>query len=116
MEVVEWKGAIAKREPEKSLTFGFKRDVGRNAQGRITVRHKGGGAKRLWRVIDFKYDKIGVPARVVSIEYDPNRTSFVALLQYRDGEKRYALAPQGLKAGSGVITAENAPLEIGNRR
>lgn len=115
MEVIEWKGVLTKREPEKSLTFGFKRDAGRNAQGRITTRHKGGGVKRLWRAVDFKYDKIGIPARISSIEYDPNRTSFIALLVYRDGEKRYVLAPQSMKVGSEIIVAENAPLEVGNR-
>ncbi len=97
------------------MIFGRKRAAGRNAMGRITTRHKGGGAKRLWREIDFRYDKMDIPARVVSVEYDPNRTSFVALLTYRDGEKRYVLAPQDLKPGMEVVTSEKAPVEIGNR-
>ncbi len=111
----EWKTAITAREPERSLTFGRTRPVGRNNQGRITTRHKGGGVKRLWRAIDFRYDKVNIPGRVVSIEYDPNRTSFIALLQYRDGEKRYVLAPRGLKIGAEVIASEDAPIESGNR-
>ncbi len=115
MEAVDWRAMLTRTEPEKSLVSGRKRDVGRNAQGRITVRHKGAGAKRLWREIDFKYDKIDIPARVASIEYDPNRTSFIALLIYRDGEKRYVLAPQGVKVGSEILTSSSAPLELGNR-
>ncbi len=115
MEIINWRGMITKKEPEKGLVFGFKRDVGRNALGRITTRHKGGGAKRLWREVDFRYDKRDIPARVVAIEYDPNRTGLLALLVYRDGEKRYILAPQGIKVGSEVITSEQAPVEIGNR-
>lgn len=114
-EMIDWRSIITKKDPEKSLTFGFKRDVGRNSSGRITVRHKGGGEKRLWREIDFSYDKKDIPARVVAVEYDPNRTSFIALLLYRDGEKRYVLAPQEFRVGREVIVGENAPLEIGNR-
>lgn len=114
-EFIEWRNTLTKKEPEKSLTFGYRRKVGRNAQGRITTRHKGGGAKRLWREVDFLYDKVGIPARVQTIEYDPNRSTFIALITYRDGEKRYVLAPQGLRVGSDVISAENAPLDIGNR-
>lgn len=113
-EIIDWR-VLTKKEPEKGLTFGFKRDVGRNAFGRITTRHKGGGAKRLWREVDFKYDKVDIPARVWAIEYDPNRTSFIALLVYRDGEKRYVLAPQGLNVGGEVVASENAPIEVGNR-
>ena len=115
METLDWRAVITKNKPEKGLTFGFKRSVGRNAQGRITTRHKGGGEKRLWREIDFKYDKKDVPARVSAIEYDPNRSALIALLVYKDGEKRYTLAPQGLKVGSEIVTSENASLEIGNR-
>jgi len=114
-EFIEWKSVVTRNEPEKRLTAGRKRDVGRNSAGRITVRHKGGGAKRLWREIDFRYDKRDIPARVVSIEYDPNRTGFVALLAYRDGEKRYVLSPQGLLVGKQVLASERAPVEIGNR-
>lgn len=115
MEMVAWKNTVTKKDPEKSLVFGFKRDVGRNSQGRITTRHKGGGAKRLWREVDFLYDKIDVPGRVASIEYDPNRTAYIALINYRDGEKRYVVAPQNLRVGGEVITSENAAVEVGNR-
>lgn len=115
MEGIQWNDILTKREPEKRLRWGFKRNVGRNSQGRITTRHKGGGAKRLWREIDFLYDKVNIPARVISLEYDPNRTGFIALVSYRDGEKRYIAAPQNLKVGSTAITAEQAPVEIGNR-
>jgi large subunit ribosomal protein L2 len=115
MEAIDWGNIITRGEPEKSLTFGFQRAVGRNQYGRITTRHKGAGAKRLYRQIDFKFDKINVPARVISIEYDPNRTSLIALLLYRDGEKRYILLPQGLKIGNEVQVSENAPLDPGNR-
>lgn len=112
---VEWKSKLTQKKPEKSLVFGFRRKVGRNSFGRITTRHKGGGAKRRWREIDFLYDKKGVPARVVSLEYDPNRTSFIALLMYRDGTRRYVLAPQNVKVGSEVMTGEDAALDPGNR-
>ena len=114
-EFVNWKKILTRSEPEKSLTSGRKRDVGRNSQGRITTRHKGAGVKRLWREIDFKYMKIGMPARIMSLEYDPNRSSFIALIQYRDGEKRYVLAPQGVAVGSDVMTSPDAPVEPGNR-
>ena len=106
---------LTKTDPDKRLTGGRHRSVGRNSAGRITVRHKGGGAKRLWREIDFHYDKKDIPARVESIEYDPNRSGFIALLLYKDGERRYVLAPQGLAPGREVVTAEQAPVEIGNR-
>lgn len=115
MEGIDYRKVLTKKDPEKSLISGFKRDVGRNNRGRITTRHKGGGVKRLWRAVDFLYEKVDVPARVVSIEYDPNRTGFIALIVYRDGEKRYVLAPQNMKVGQEVITSENAPLEVGNR-
>ena len=115
MEVVDWKKNLTKKDPYNSLTFGWKRAVGRNSKGRITTRHKGGGVKRLWRDIDFLYDKKDIPARVISIEYDPNRTSFIALIQYRDGEKRYILAGVNLKVGAEILVSENAPLEVGNR-
>ena len=115
VEHIEYRHVITRKGPERSLAFGMKRAVGRNAYGRITTRHKGGGEKRLWREIDFKYDKRDISAKVISIEYDPNRTSFVALVVYRDGEKKYILAPQGLKIGQEVVTSENAQVEIGNR-
>lgn len=114
-EIIEWDNAMVQKEPYSPLTFGWKRAGGRNRQGRITTRHKGGGVKRLWRIIDFKYDKKDMPARVVSVEYDPNRTSFIALVQYRDGERRYVLASQNLRVGLEIITSAHAPLEVGNR-
>jgi large subunit ribosomal protein L2 len=101
--------------PHKALTRGRHRKVGRNADGRITTRHKGGGARRLWREIDFQYQKQGIPARVESIEYDPNRSGFIALLVYADGERRYVLAPHGLQKDARVISAEDAPVQVGNR-
>lgn len=104
---------LTREEPERSLTYGRKRRVGRSL-GKVTSRHKGGGAKRLFRFLDFKRDKKDVPARVFSIEYDPNRTSLIALLHYQDGEKRYILAPDGLKVGDTVISSEGADLKPGN--
>lgn len=114
-EFIDWKSVLTRSYPEKRLTSGRKRDVGRNSAGRITVRHKGGGAKRRWREIDFRYDKRDIPGRVASLQYDPNRTGFIALIVYRDGEKRYVLSPQGLAVGREVVTSERAPIEIGNR-
>lgn len=105
---------ITKQEPERSLLAPLQRRGGRNAQGRITVRHQGGGHKRKYRVIDFRRDKDGVPAKVVGIEYDPNRSANIALLQYADGEKRYILAPVGLKPGDNVLSGEAADIFPGN--
>jgi large subunit ribosomal protein L2 len=102
-------------KPHKALTYGHFRSVGRNNQGRITSMHRGGGVKRLYRDVDFKQNKLDIPARVATIEYDPNRTSRIALLNYRDGEKRYILAPQDLKVDDTVITAEKTPVRVGNR-
>ena len=105
---------ITASEPEKSLTKPIKRTGGRNASGRITCRHKGGGHKRLYRIIDFKRDKSDIPAKVASIEYDPNRSARIALLHYVDGEKRYILAPLGLQVGDNVISGETADIKPGN--
>ncbi len=105
---------ITKSEPEKSLVVHIKKTAGRNAQGKITVRHHGGGAKKKYRIIDFKRNKDGVPAKVAAIEYDPNRTANIALLFYADGEKRYILAPNGLKVGDVLTSGENAEIHIGN--
>lgn len=105
---------ITKKEPEKSLVVTLKKSGGRNSSGRITVRHRGGGAKRKYRIIDFKRDKDGVPAKVASIEYDPNRSAHIALLHYLDGEKRYIIAPAGLKVGDMVESGENADIKVGN--
>src|SRR5665647_2709388 len=105
---------VTKTKPEKSLVTPIKKSGGRNAHGRITSRHRGGGAKRAYRVIDFKRRKDGVPAKVASIEYDPNRTSYIALLHYHDGEKRYILAPQKLEVGATVQSGPGAEIAIGN--
>ncbi|MGA1791650.1 MAG: 50S ribosomal protein L2 [bacterium] len=105
---------ITSKKPEKSLVTKLFKSGGRNTNGRITCRHKGGGHKRKYRIIDFKRDKDGVPAKVVSIEYDPNRSARIALLQYMDGEKRYILAPVGLKVGQKVLSGEGAEIEAGN--
>lgn len=105
---------ITRSEPEKSLTEGLTKKSGRNCYGRITSRRRGGGHKQLYRIIDFKRDKTGVPAKVAHIEYDPNRTARIALLNYADGEKRYILAPQGLKIGDAVMAGETADIRPGN--
>ncbi len=105
---------VTKTKPEKSLTEGLKKSGGRNAHGRKTSRHRGGGAKRLYRKIDFKRTKDGIPAKVASIEYDPNRTSYIALLNYRDGEKRYILAPNRLRVGMTVESGPGADITVGN--
>ncbi|MBN8836002.1 MAG: 50S ribosomal protein L2 [Sphingobacteriia bacterium] len=105
---------ITTNKPEKSLLEPVKKTGGRNAQGRRSMRYIGGGHKKHYRVIDFKRNKYNVEANVVSIEYDPNRTAFIALLQYTDGDKRYILAPQGLQVGATVVSGENAAPEIGN--
>src|SRR5579871_409963 len=105
---------ITKTKPEKSLVVKLKKHAGRNNQGKITVRHRGGGAKRAYRLIDFKRNKLGVPAKVAAIEYDPNRTARIALLHYLDGEKRYILAPVGLKVGDQVMAGPEADIKPGN--
>jgi large subunit ribosomal protein L2 len=101
-------------KPEKSLTRGMKNRAGRDSNGRISVWHKGGGHKRLYRKIDFKRDKVGVPGRVAAIEYDPNRSANIALVFYKDGEKRYIIAPKGLKVNARIISGQNVPIEPGN--
>jgi len=105
---------ITKSEPEKSLVEPLKKHAGRNNQGRITVRHRGGGHKRLYRIIDFKRDKWGIPAKVAAIEYDPNRSARIALLHYLDGEKRYIIWPEGLKVGDYVMAGPDAEIKVGN--
>ena len=105
---------VTKTTPEKSLVVSIKKTAGRNAQGRITTRHMGGGNKRKYRIIDFKRNKDNVPAKVAAIEYDPNRSAFIALLNYADGEKRYILAPVGLNVGDTVCSGENAEIKVGN--
>jgi large subunit ribosomal protein L2 len=105
---------ITAREPEKSLLTDLRKSGGRNVRGKVTTRHRGGGVKRAYRVIDFKRDKFGVPARVATIEYDPNRSARIALLHYADGEKRYILAPVGLQVGDEVMSGPEAEIRPGN--
>ena len=105
---------ITTDKPEKSLVVHIKKNSGRNNQGKITIRHRGGGAKKKYRLIDFKRNKVGIPAKVTTIEYDPNRTANIALLIYADGEKRYILAPIGLKVGHKIMSGEGAEILIGN--
>ncbi len=105
---------ITASKPEKSLTTSLKKHAGRNAQGKITVRHRGGGSRRKYRIIDFKRNKDGIPATVKTIEYDPNRTANIALVCYADGEKRYILAPVGLKVGQTIMNGETAEVKVGN--
>jgi large subunit ribosomal protein L2 len=105
---------ITKKEPEKSLVTSLKKNSGRNNQGKITVRHRGGGSRRKYRIIDFKRKKDDIVATVVGIEYDPNRTANIALICYADGEKAYILAPEGLKVGAKVMNGENAEVRVGN--
>ncbi|HEY1429542.1 MAG TPA: 50S ribosomal protein L2 [Candidatus Tumulicola sp.] len=105
---------LSKVEPEKSLLEAGKKHSGRNNNGRITVRHKGGGARKRYRIIDFKRTKDGIPAKVATIEYDPNRSCRIALVNYRDGEKRYILAPLGLKVGDAIESGTGADIKIGN--
>ena len=105
---------ITKSAPEKSLTVSLKKNAGRNNQGKITVRHRGGGSRRKYRIIDFKRRKDGIPATVVSIEYDPNRTANIALISYVDGEKAYIIAPEGLTDGMTIMNGPEAEVKIGN--
>jgi len=114
-QTVNYREHLTESKPKKSLTKGFKRSVGRNNQGRITSRHKGAGHKRLYRDIDFKFDKRGIPAKIESVEYDPNRSSFISLVCYADGERRYVITPRSLKVGDTFIVSEDAPIKPGNR-
>ena len=115
--VVEYRKKLTstKSNPLKSLTKGKRSTGGRNNAGRITTHYRGAGNKRTYRMIDFKYDKKEVPAKVETIEYDPNRSGFIALICYKDGERRYILAPQGLKQGNEVVTSDKAKVKVGNR-
>ena len=105
---------ITKKEPEKSLLVPLKKQAGRNAQGKITIRHRGGGQKRHYRLIDFKRNKDNIPAKVSAIEYDPNRSANIALLIYADGEKRYIIAPHKLKVGDTITSGDNVDIKVGN--
>ena len=115
MSVVRYKDILTTATPYKKLVKGGKRASGRNNAGRITTRHKGGGHKRRFRFVDFIYDKKDIPARIETLEYDPHRSGFIALVCYRDGERRYVLAPQKVAVGDEMIVSENAPLKPGNR-
>ena len=112
---VSYRGVLTASKPAKSLTKGGKRAVGRNSSGRITTRHKGAGHKRLYRAIDFKYNKIDIPAKIETVEYDPNRSAFISLVVYADGERRYILSPKGVKVGDTFIVSKKAPIKTGNR-
>lgn len=113
MTVIDYSG-LSKVKPERSLLEPIKNNAGRNSYGRITVRHRGGGNRRKYRVIDFKRNKFGVPATVKTLEYDPNRTAHIALVEYADGEKRYIIAPVGLKVGDTVVNGPDADIKVGN--
>lgn len=115
MTTVPYRELLSGDKPHKALLKGFRRGSGRNAFGRITTRHKGGGHKRKFRDVDFKMDKLNVPGKVLTIEYDPNRTGFIALVGYKDGDKRYILAPKGVVVGQEIVTQEKAPITLGNR-
>ncbi len=113
MTVTDYSG-LSKVEPEKSLLAPISKSAGRNSYGRITVRHRGGGNRRKYRIIDFKRNKLDIPAEVLTLEYDPNRSAHIALVQYEDGEKRYIVAPQGLKVGDTVVSGIKADIKPGN--
>lgn len=115
MTTVTYRGVLTTDKPYKPLTKGFKNTSGRNAFGRITSQHRGGGNKRAFRDVDFVYDKIDIPAKVQTIEYDPNRSGFIGLVAYADGAKRYVLVPKSTKAGDKFIVSATAPIEAGNR-
>lgn len=115
MSTVTYRGVLTTNDPYKPLTKGFRRGSGRNAFGRITSQHRGGGHKRSFREIDFMYDKMDIPAKLQTIEYDPNRSGFIALAAYKDGAKRYVLVPKSMKVGDTFIVSEKADLEVGNR-
>jgi len=115
MQGIRYKDILTRTKPEKSLVFGARKTGGRNSKGRITVRHKGGGNKRLLRRVDFKFEKKNIPATVASVEYDPSRSGFVSLIVYNDGEKRYMLTPASLRVGEKIIVSEDAEVKTGNR-
>jgi len=114
MSVSGFDGVDKKAKPERSLLTVLKKHAGRNSYGRITVRHKGGGNRQKYRIIDFKRDKTNMPAKVLRLEYDPNRSAYIALLEYEDGERRYILAPVGLAAGDTVVSSDTADIKPGN--
>jgi large subunit ribosomal protein L2 len=115
MSGINYRQIVTVSSPEKSLVSGFKRGAGRNMQGRVTTRHKGGGHKRLYRQVDFRFDKHDIPFILKTIEYDPNRSGFIGLVVYNDGEKRYILLPKSAKVGDSYLVSKNAPIVPGNR-
>jgi large subunit ribosomal protein L2 len=115
MVTLDYRKSLTASKPHKALTTGTKRTGGRNNQGRITTRHMGGGNKRKYRQIDFLYNKHDIPAKIETVEYDPNRSAFISLVCYADGERRYIVMPKGVKVGDTFLTSENAPLKPGNR-
>ncbi len=117
MSVIEYKKFLhpIEKSAKKRLTVSLKKNAGRNSFGRITVRHQGGGHKKIYRLVDFKQDKFNIKGTIKSIEYDPNRNTFIGLVSYEDGERRYVLLPEGIKVGDKIISAENAPIALGNR-
>lgn len=115
MSGINYREELSGDKPLKSLVHGFKRAAGRNNRGRITTRHKGGGHKRLYRDIDFKYNKRDIPAKISTIEYDPNRTCFIGIASYADGEKRYVILPESVKVGDTFVVGENVEIKTGNR-
>lgn len=106
---------LSKKKPEKKLLLAIKKKAGRSSSGRITIRHRGGGVKKLYRILDFGQEKLDVKGKVMALEYDPNRTAFIALINYEDGDKRYVLAPVGLKENDEIICSDEAEIKIGNR-
>lgn len=114
MKVVDY-SVLTKKEPEKSLTVSLKKSGGRNKKGRITVRHRGGGEKRLYRIVDFGQEKVNIPGKVEALEYDPFRSAFLMLVLYKDGSRRYQIAPDGIKVGDEIICKEDAEVKVGNR-
>lgn len=112
---IDYRNVLSGDKKEKKLTHGFKRSMGRNNQGRITTQHKGGGNKRLYRDVDFRLNKMDIPAKITTIEYDPNRSAFIGVAVYADGEKRYIVLPKTAKVGDKFVISENAPIQEGNR-
>ncbi len=112
---IDYRKVLTTGKPQKSLTVGSKRTGGRNNTGRVTGTHKGGGNKRSYRLVDFLYNKHDIPAKITTVEYDPNRTAFIGVAVYKDGEKRYVVLPKGVTVGSTFVVGEHAPIEVGNR-
>lgn len=116
MKPKSFKKNLTRKSPEKKLLLSFKKTGGRNIKGRITVRHRGGGVKRLYRIVDFGQEKLNITGKVIALEYDPNRTGFLALIEYQDNDKRYILAPKNLNVGDEIICSDQAEIKIGSRR